>query len=457
MSPLEELAQYSKPSLSPGSLEEKYYLLLKKGASKETILKELFSGVESPGNRISQLGTSLKWKMIASIAVKVNTSESSYEEMATKAYQLTTAGSILVHRNAKKTAIELLEKGFKLAIKAGLVGKALECAKELTRYYGVISGDTKKYEYYQNAKDELLDRYVAENKAESYFIEVSGYFAKSWHEDVSAKAFTYAALTEETIEASINTAISHYSMLNLAYISSLDFRGLVENCNEAIIYFSGIENKPRATLEVFFIKQAFGYILLGEHKKARRVLDESISISKEGGYAWCTAQFYKGIIGLHSGNIELSENAASNVEPYHNTLSNNIQEQWKILMSYVALFSDIKFRVAKFLNEVPIFEKNKASANFAILTVQMLHFLKEGNEDAYTERCDALVSYTSRHLKGKSKILAKMLVEVSRGHFHEVSVEARVKSMKKKLQGFGMEIEIMPYPKIWDLVVSFLK
>ena len=115
-----------------------------------------------------------------------------------------------------------------------------------------------------------------------------------------------------------------------------------------------------------------------------------------------------------------------------------------------------RVQIGKFLNQVPTFEKDKAGANAAILIVQMLHYIKDAKTHDYIERCDALSRYASRYLHGKKKILAKLLLEVNKGHFNVLTIEYRTRKLKTALQGTEREIEIMPAERIWELAMEWL-
>jgi hypothetical protein len=88
--------------------------------------------------------------------------------------------------------------------------------------------------------------------------------------------------------------------------------------------------------------------------------------------------------------------------------------------------------------------------------VRMLHFIKNGDRHAYIDRVDALIRYASRYLKGKNKVLAKLLIEVAKGHFKKITVLYRTKSLSKSLAGMDMELAIMPQERVWGLALGWL-
>ena len=450
---LQELVQLASPKLPPGSMERKYYALLKKNVEKEKI-KQILSCND---NYFWQIKYRLKWKLIDDLVSQTTyTGPSAYDEYA-EAHKLFCVGKLLLTKQARQAGIEALEKSIIKAMKQGQIGLALEAAKPLATYYSAQPDGLKKFKYFQSIATDLLEKLKWETIARDHYNEIICHYSYHWNDNIAEKEFTYCDITAPYIDGSISTAISHYSTLYLAYISALDFEGLKNACDQAIKYFKRFDKPHRSAIYNAYLKKATALIHLQKYKEAVACTRHIIDISEHGKYTYCSAFYYQGIIGLHSGDIALCYNALDQVAPYRSELPSNFQEQFRILESYTALFSSRKFRIARFLNRVPNFDKDKAGANAAILIVQMLHYLKDANTHAYIDRCDALSRYTKRYLDGKKQILAKMLLEIPKGHFGWVSVEYRTRKFINNLTGQERELEIMPAEKIWQLIMEWLK
>ena len=441
---MRELVQVAKPDLSSTDKQQQYYDLLKQGVEKEDIIDVLFDNAPTAEQNLRQLKFTLENKLVSDFISQSNKTGNQALDTASIAYKYYAAGKLMLARQFQEGGAELLEKAYRYARKGQIISIALDCAKTLATYFSNIEGDFKKFSYYQESLNELFELQQKETIAQSYFNEISFHFKHKWNDNIAAKAFTYCTLTAPTIYTSVRTAIFHFQTLTLAYISDLDFEGLIKCCEEAFDHFSNIEHPPKSVVTIFKVKQATGYIHLGQYEKAINCLDEVIAIADKGKYSYCTAFFYKGITGLHANDIKLANEALKAVQPYIDNLPGNFQEQWKILQAYIALFSSEKFKIGKFLNEVPIFEKDKAGGNAAIIIVQLLHYLKKDHTSSYIEYSDALARYTSRYLSGKMKILAKLLLEVPKGHFKRSTIELRTKRLVKKLNTESRELEIIP-------------
>lgn len=450
---LKELAKVTSPKLTPGSLEAQYYALLVKDADEDEIQRTLdFNN----NNHFRQIKYRLKRKLLDAVITQSGNNGGTALEDMSDAYKLFSAGRIMMLKQAHQAGVEMLEKALNKALRQQMIGLALECAQPLSTYFSTLSGVQKKYLRYQELVDQLLERQQAETKCRSYYNRVSHAYTHQWH-DAPAIAFEACQAMKPLMSASIIAANAYYSSLFIAHIAAQDYEGLIKACNESLQYFSQFPSAPRSTIYSAYLKKATAHIHLAQYPQALGCTQEVVRIAENGKYSYCSAYFYQGIAGLHSGEIQLTLDALDQVTPYIDLLPEPFQEQWRILEAYAALFSSRKFKIGKFINEVPLFNKDKAGANAAIIIVQMLHYIKDGRTSDYIERCAALERYTSRYLKGKPKTLAKLLLEVSKGHFNATTVQYRTKRLVKDLNKAERELEIMPAEKVWALVLEWLK
>ena len=457
MDVLHELAKIAPAGLRLSPTEKKYFKLLQSGVSIEEARKKIFGNSPDASTKISRLGYEIKRKVIADIATENTKKNNSYADLATEAHQLFATGRILMGRQAYRAGAELLEKAYDKAQSAQLIGLALEIAKPLADYFSTMVGDGKKYEFYQQAINELIIKNERETQVLSYHREIQYQFTYSWHPDLAAKAYAYCAITENYINTSLKSANAHFYMLALANVADLDFSALVQTCEEAINYFSKLKNPPKTPIFNYYLKKAVAYIQLQQFQEAIAATDYILNATEPGKFSYVSAYYYRAIAGLHAGNIQWANDAIDKTDNYLKNVPQSLQEQWRIVIAYTALFSERKYKIGKFINEVPIFSKDKAGANAAIIIVQMLHYLKMGKTNEYIERCDALHRYTSRYLKGKAKILAKLLLEVSKGHFNANTIEYRTRKLVKELDGQERELAVMPAEKVWKLVMDWLR
>jgi hypothetical protein len=149
---------------------------------------------------------------------------------------------------------------------------------------------------------------------------------------------------------------------------------------------------------------------------------------------------------------------------------------WKIneaFINYLSLTGKLassnkkSFRLGKFLNEVPIYSKDKRGSNITILILQVLFLLEDRKYDTLIDRTDALKIYTQRYLKGdgtyRSNCFINMLLCLPACSFQRERVEEKARKYLDKLHAMPIEkarqsaeLEVMPYEMLWEFVLESL-
>ena len=117
------------------------------------------------------------------------------------------------------------------------------------------------------------------------------------------------------------------------------------------------------------------------------------------------------------------------------------------------------------MNEVPIFSKDKEGNNIHILILKII--LNIGvNHDRIIDERDAIERYIERYLKKnhlRSKLLLQMLIQIPSSHFNRSTLEYRTNKLytrlqnAKKLEGFDPSREIIPFERLWEMVLNLLE
>lgn len=156
-----------------------------------------------------------------------------------------------------------------------------------------------------------------------------------------------------------------------------------------------------------------------------------------------------------------------------------IQEQWRVYAAYLKFIGKVKpeyapdkgsnstFRLGKFMNETPVFSKDKQGMNIPILVAQFLFLLSQKKYHKLIDRAEALAKYQSRYLQRdewfRSQCFLKMLLQLPANNFHRQAVERktadwfsrlenRQKNEKKELSPY----EIIPYEILWKWIMESL-
>ena len=163
--------------------------------------------------------------------------------------------------------------------------------------------------------------------------------------------------------------------------------------------------------------------------------------------------------------------------PRFEFLPDNATELWRIYEPYVYYLTMLgkiksqiknKFKLAKFINEVPIFSKDKSGMNIAILVIKILIQLQEHKYSRVLDEVEATEQYCYRHLRGedtqRSYNFLKMLLQIPMGQFDRKMVEPKAARYLEKLRAIPLqlanqthEIEIIPYEDLWDYALQSLE
>jgi flagellin-specific chaperone FliS len=124
--------------------------------------------------------------------------------------------------------------------------------------------------------------------------------------------------------------------------------------------------------------------------------------------------------------------------------------------------------MGRFLNDIPVFSKDKSGMNIAILIIQILFSLLEKEHGNAAEQIESIRKYCARHLTDgntrRSYYFIKMLLQIPKGNFDKETVLQRVKPALEKLHSVplelsnqSLEIEVVPYEALWELALASLE
>ena len=127
-----------------------------------------------------------------------------------------------------------------------------------------------------------------------------------------------------------------------------------------------------------------------------------------------------------------------------------------------------KFRINKFLNDVPVHSKLKTGSNIAILIIHVLFLLTMKKHNTIIDRVEALNQYCYRYLRNDESFryncFIKMLIQMTKADFNRIRTERYTVDLHKRLKanpmmqsGIALETEIIPYEDLWEMVLDLLE
>ncbi len=103
--------------------------------------------------------------------------------------------------------------------------------------------------------------------------------------------------------------------------------------------------------------------------------------------------------------------------------------------------------------------------NITILIIHVLFLMWQKKYAKADERIDALKAYSNRYLRDdanfRSNCFIKMLVQLAKGDFHPIRGQRYAKRYVERLKEVplsksrqGLEIEIVPYEHLWQMIIE---
>jgi len=390
---------------------------------------------------------------------------------------------LLTGRSSQKTSIYFAEKLIIKSLKYQFTEVSLEMARILRKYYRTVGNDKKKANKYNLILDEQYEILGKEIMIEGlYETLIQGLKNKrSVQNDLAEKGKEYAIKVRDIFPKLESHKLGYYAHMIFVLVEELsnNFQGVEITCKEAIKYQEQRSNLiSRERILVFYIKLLAAYIPLQKFKEGEIVTNKILSSIKVGGINWFLTLEHYFLLSMHTGNYEkaseILEQATSHVS--FKKLSPYYREMWLVYEAYIEYLRQANllpklhkrnFRVARFVNQVPNFSRDKTGTNISILVIQVLLLIAQGKETKVIDRVEALRTYVYAHLRNdgslRSNCFIKMLLKMTESNFHRNGTIRKTKILRKKLneakvgtKGYSNYIEIISYEILWEISLRFL-
>ncbi len=230
---------------------------------------------------------------------------------------------------------------------------------------------------------------------------------------------------------------------------------------------------------VVLMRQLSLYTSLKEFEKGKEAAEKCLALIDKQEYNWFSVQETYINLCLHTQNYQQAYDILCVVTSSKNytSLPNLHKEAISLLEAYINFLIKIgkidtslskytlrRFRVSKFLNEVPFFSLDKRGQNIPILIIQLLFMLHQKKYDMVWDRVEALNAYCYRYLRKdhtfRSNCFIKMLLLLPKAGFHKERVIRRAKPLYHRLESVPVKIiamEIIPYETLWEHIIELLE
>ncbi len=396
------------------------------------------------------------------------------------------AAQVLLTNNAKRNGIDILEKLLRRTLRFEFTELSLAILRILRLHYATVEGDQKKFEQANRQYQELRVLWERENRAEELYtsLAINHVHDKSGKAGVSELALKYFHEVEPWMQESGAFKLNLMGrLIRIAiYTSVNNYKQTAELCEEAIEFFRNKDYDSGLPLQVFYYQLAVCYIQLREFEKGQELLESRHEVFQPGSFNWFKFKELFFLQAMHTESYsegikvceEMLRHPKLSIQPAH------VTETWRIYDGYCNLLIRLgkvawandgekasKFRRQKFLNDIPLYSRDKRGMNIPILILQIMFLLADRDYSALTDRVEAIQKYCGRYLKQddtyRSNVFIKMLMQVPQASFHKEAVLrktdkllAMLKAAPIEISNQSHEIEIIPYENLWDMLIEHL-
>lgn len=394
--------------------------------------------------------------------------------------------NLLLNKGARTNAFFIGEKALKIAENYEFTQELVFLARTLAANYATISGDRKKYREFADKVLAYKDSLMAETLVEVFYMDLVSLYVK----DKSTKTFVYQLASDylHQLEGYSNKVHSSNFLFGLSMLRTIKFMS-VNN------YVESYRVTQKALQQIkehrFFNTRAFGTlsfqhiaccIQLKKHQEGVRAICELHEMIDAGTFNWYKVQELYFTLCLHTRNYQEAYTIYQVVKKQSSfsRLPGNTRETWVIYGAWTHLLKAAgkvrteesqrlsRFRIQKYLNDVPTFAQDKRGLNVPILVSQIFLLLQQKQYDIILDRFEAIGKYKDRYLDHehnfRSNLFIRMLLEVPRANFHRKRTVANTQVLGERLKEVSLEIanqshdlEILPYEDAWELLLDLLQ
>lgn len=415
-----------------------------------------------------------------------DSSRSDRQQAYDECYKEWAAAKLLLGRNATISGIRLCEKVLRKAQRFEFTELSMQILRVLRTHYGSREGDSRKFHRYKKLYRETQALYLMEDEAEEKYTELILQQINS--KAVSKKLTNKAKRYNEALQPYLKQHDSYHLELCsgliqlIVHTTTNDFQNTLDVCDHLIDVFEKKPYTASVPLQVAYYQKLICHTQLKQYDEGKEMAEKCLSLLQEGSFNWFKYQELFLILLLHTKKYQEAYRVFLQTVQHRRfkILSPANQETWKIFEGFIHYLIDIgrieadegdqhfnKFRLGRFLNETPIFSRDKRGMNIPILIIQILFMIQQNKFDQAIDRIEAIEKYSTRYLRKndtfRSNCFIKMLLQIPKSGFHRAAVVRKAEKYRERLDSMPInltnqpyEIEVIPYEDLWEMVLETL-
>ena len=394
-----------------------------------------------------------------------------------------TAAMILLSKNARTNAIQLMEQFLRHVVRFEFTELAIEVLRSLRMHACIITGNQQEFKSYNAQLRTYEDIWRMECEVERLYVELMVDFAitKADKKVMAEQAIVAFDKIKHCLTEAESFKIHLFGRLLqiTIYDNQNDYQTVSELSRDAIRFFEAKNYKSLNVLQVFNYSLSTCLLNLRDYDACRAQTEKSLHLFEEGKYNWYKLMEIAFLADIHAGNYEAAVQAHRQVVCCitFQTQPGALTEPWKIYEAYLHLLKTAgkisekslpgRFKFQKMLNEIQVYAKDKSGMNVTVQIAQFLFALFEGDYGQCIDREEALAKYRTRYVTlergARSHYFIRMLECVSKQGFDAAAAREKGAGILQQLHAVPLEaanqnyeVEVIPYEVLWELTLSAL-
>ena len=383
--------------------------------------------------------------------------------------------------------LEMLEKAIEVSIKQEFTENVIISSRRLIIGYGSEMYNKYKYNKYLEIQGKYINIYMLEIKAQNYFFELQKTNINSLtipSEKLIQKTIMYSRELENESEIKTSFYLYNKYRINAIYCEYVkDYNTLLNISNQAILELTSSENRFPKEISNIKIRIMLALIQMGKLGEAISFGEKASLKTVPNSNSWFRINYYIVKAYIYSGEYNLAIQLLMIIRdkgilkkfPNYTEIVYTLLGYMHLLINskYITLPKKIlnnlpDFKLGKYLNSVPIYSKDKYGINVSILLMQVGFLLLRKDYNTIIDRIHSLKQYAYRYLRRddsfRSNCMIKMVVQMTKADFHPVRTERYTADLFKQLKsvnlagsGENIEIEVIPFEVLWEIMLKSLK
>lgn len=470
------LPESFKPVFSP-RLNELFYLLKKEKLSEKEAANRFVEN-KTDGKYFNKLKNKLKRVLINHCIIQPSSwANTKHKILCDTCHKDFSTYKILLASGRRNTAIELASKLLPKAKALELHLLVYSIALDLEYHNSAVIGSTsqtKKFTVLANEQLEIIkaERIIRRHYSKTNLIyNTRNSFPPSIIEEfekAAAQVQGFLALNSDKLNRLI------YNITIMSHYVSYDYPKVIFYCNKALKTLQSDHPNFKSFQFAFLQKQVTAMIALSNFTEAKIIAQKASALVEPGKFNWHIILLQRIMVCFHANNYQEAYDLYKAHQKY-NCNYNLLTEYWNIIKGYMFFlikigrikpYTEERFNLGKFLNELPIYSQDKSGTNINILIIQILIEMQRGQFGRIIDRIDALQTYTRKHTRKvetlRAYIFINMIVVMGKASFHRAATERKTQKLFEKLKntplrmGQNIEVEILPFEKLWNNILELL-